>query len=119
MELKSRNLALVYINVFSDGIRVLSFNVGHYIYAEASWPRKKGDVAKLSSPPLTGIWCMRFFYCMYGVGMGDLQVFLHHADDLLESFVWGIYKNQGKGWKQANATVYGFFGRQFNVRPRE
>ena len=48
--------------------------------------------------------------------MGDLQVFLHHEDVDLETFVWGRYKDQGLGWHSSNATVYGFNGKSFNVR---
>ena len=61
---------------------------------------------------------MRFFFLMFGRDMGDLQVFLHHEKRTSETFVWARYKNQGTQWHSANATVYGYNGRHFNVRNR-
>lgn len=57
---------------------VLFLLLGHYIYIEASSPRVKGDIARLSSDRFkvsTGFnWCLRFWYHMYGNSVGSLSV---------------------------------------------
>lgn len=78
---------------------------GFYIYAEASWPRKAGETARLLGGPFSGIMCMRFFYHMYGRHIADLQIYL--KEDGMENFVWGRYKNQGNTWRYSNVTVFG------------
>ncbi|EDO39437.1 predicted protein, partial [Nematostella vectensis] len=90
---------------------------GYYALIEGSWPRQPGHVARLHSPPLTGIRCMRFYYSMYGYGIGDLRVFLVEGKNI--HFLWGRYRDQGQGWRKSNVTVYGdkgyvvaFFGRR-------
>ena len=46
------------------------------MYIEASSPRKRGDNAKLYSPPLTfaGHMCLEFYYHMHGEAIGSLKV---------------------------------------------
>ena len=51
--------------------------VGHYMYIEASAPRKQGDKARLMSPTYTdnSAICVQFWYHMYGNGIGTLNVY--------------------------------------------
>ncbi|XP_031559470.1 MAM and LDL-receptor class A domain-containing protein 1-like [Actinia tenebrosa] len=78
---------------------------GYYAYIEASWPRRPGHVARLISPVTEGVQCMRFYYNMFGRYMGDLQIFIKENSSMV--FLWGRYKNQGRGWHSTNVTVYG------------
>lgn len=55
---------------------------GHYLYTEASYPRRQGDVAAvqttwMSSP---GPCSLTFWYHMEGEDIGTLEVELHGAD---------------------------------------
>lgn len=96
------------ICVYSSFIIVrISFQLGHYIYVETSWPRKLGQTARLVGGPFSGIMCMRFYYHMYGRHIADLQIYLQDTKSGMENYVWGRYKNQGNTWKFSNATVYG------------
>lgn len=54
---------------------------GHYMYAEASdvtgEVRMAGDIARLNSPtflPVSTDICLNFYYHMYGLSMGSLNV---------------------------------------------
>lgn len=51
---------------------------GHYVYIEASSPRGKGDIARLTSDRFkvsSGFnWCLNFWYHMYGNSVGSLSV---------------------------------------------
>ena len=60
-----------------EGINSITFfrRSGYYIYAEASFPRRKNDRARLVSPRLAGTYCLQFYYHMHGADMGTLQVF--------------------------------------------
>lgn len=53
-------------------------SIGHYVYIEASSPRVKGEVARLTSDRFkvsAGFnWCLRFWYHMYGNSVGSLKV---------------------------------------------
>ena len=49
------------------------------MYIEASAPRRQGDIARLLSQsysPSTGAQCVEFWYNMYGVGTGTLNVYM-------------------------------------------
>ena len=49
---------------------------GYYMFIETSSPQKLGDKARLLSPKYTKTTgkCLRFWYHMYGVGIGTLNV---------------------------------------------
>lgn len=47
---------------------------GHYIYLEASNPRRRGDTALLLLKLEGSSFCMRFWYHMYGRAMGSLKI---------------------------------------------
>ncbi|EDO47788.1 predicted protein [Nematostella vectensis] len=52
--------------------------LGSYLYIEASYPRQKGDTARISSDRLSVSksyqWCLSFWYHMFGQNMGPLRV---------------------------------------------
>jgi len=75
---------------------------GHYLYIEASTPRKKGDNAILESPRITspGDYCLTFWYHMYGDDIGSLYVRLMGANKI----VWQRHLNAGNQWTQARAN---------------
>lgn len=63
---------------------------GHYIYIEASSPRKPGDNAMLVSaqqPTPTSDQCFEFWYSMYGIETGTLNLYIEHGNQL-GSPVW-------------------------------
>lgn len=52
----------------------LTYKPGHYIYLEASNPRRRGDTALLLLKLEGSSFCMRFWYHMYGRDMGSLKI---------------------------------------------
>nr|CAB3263601.1 MAM and LDL-receptor class A domain-containing protein 1-like [Phallusia mammillata] len=80
---------------------------GHYMFIEASRPRQPGDKARLVSPlmePTTG-QCLEFYYHMFGVGAGELQVHMQHAGARTRTQVWADIGNHGDQWKRAKTTI--------------
>ena len=72
------------------------------MYIETSYPRKKGDKAKLEIP-VSGnavLACLKFFYHMYGDAMGSLTVFSGSA------VVLNVSGNQGNYWIQADISIH-------------
>lgn len=68
----------------------VDFFPGHYIYIEASSPRKPGDNAMLVSaqqPTPTSDQCFEFWYSMYGAETGTLNLYIEHGNQL-GSPVW-------------------------------
>lgn len=68
----------------------VDFLTGHYIYIEASSPRKPGDNAMLVSaqqPSPTSDQCFEFWYSMYGVETGTLNLYIEYGNQL-GSPVW-------------------------------
>lgn len=79
------------------------------MYIEASYPRVKGDKARIISPLFTqftstggGSECITFYYHMYGQDAGTLRLYaLTSTSDLL----WTRSKDQGNGWRIAQVKV--------------
>ncbi|XP_033751988.1 MAM and LDL-receptor class A domain-containing protein 1-like [Pecten maximus] len=73
---------------------------GHYMYIEASSPRRPGDVARLISAqePATGqtSMCVEFWYHMYGRTTGTLSLYLRHGTS---------NGDQGNRWVKATYGV--------------
>ncbi|CAH3142203.1 unnamed protein product, partial [Porites lobata] len=66
----------------------------YYAYIETSYPRRTGDNAKISRMvTLSGKSCLRFYYHMYGSGMGTLRVKLSGA------VIFEKTGDQGNQWK--------------------
>lgn len=61
-------------NISTDISFSLTYKPGHYIYLEASNPRRRGDTALLLLKLEGSSFCMRFWYHMYGRDMGSLKI---------------------------------------------
>jgi len=80
---------------------VLFMFTGHYMYIETSSPRTMGDNAKLEIS-LSGngeLYCLEFYYHMYGSTMGTLKVFSGSA------VVFDASGNHGNQWIKARRTI--------------
>lgn len=78
---------------------------GRYLYIEASNPRQPGDIAKLQSalyapPLLRGNCTARFYYHMYGTGIGQLSLYVAESGQP-ERSVWMKSGDQGDMWHRA------------------
>ncbi|XP_076332023.1 meprin A subunit beta-like isoform X2 [Tachypleus tridentatus] len=76
-------------------------NKGSYLYVEASYPRKPGDRARITSPVFQGDShdrCLIFYYHMYGEDMGMLQVHVQQDKDISE--LWHRSGNLGDLWRK-------------------
>ena len=71
------------------------------MYIETSSPRVAGDNAKLefSVPGNLGLFCLEFFYHMYGDTMGTLTVFSGSG------VVFNASGNHGNTWIKAEITI--------------
>ncbi|CAL8387057.1 unnamed protein product [Boreogadus saida] len=75
--------------------------LGYYMYMEAS-PMMPGQGVRLRSRALRGSHlpkCLRFFYHMYGSGVGELRV--HLARDGEDTLVWKRAGEQSVAWLRA------------------
>jgi len=79
--------------------------VGHYLYIEASSPRRPGDTARVLTKtyPATSGNCVQFYYSMYGLDMGTLNLKTYVNGQL--STVFTQAGNQGNRWILAQVTV--------------
>ncbi|XP_061173555.1 MAM and LDL-receptor class A domain-containing protein 2-like [Saccostrea echinata] len=83
---------------------------GHYVYIEASAPRRMGDKARIDSPSFpatTGTGsCLTFWYSMYGRSIGSLNVYLRQGtSSQLRTPIWTLSGNQGSRWRIAQTTI--------------
>lgn len=94
-------LFLHYVEIINN-TRLFS---GFYLYAEASSPASTGNKARLLSKefPATEGRCLSFWYHMYGVGMGSLNVILEDANG--EHQIWKEFGNKGNKWHLGHVTV--------------
>ncbi|XP_075219109.1 MAM and LDL-receptor class A domain-containing protein 1-like isoform X2 [Lycorma delicatula] len=83
---------------------------GGYAFIDSSYPRRPGDVAKLSSMefdqtgPDTPL-CMRFWTHMYGNGIGTLSVVISDTRERTEREIWSLSGEAGNAWYQAEVPV--------------
>ena len=77
------------------------------MYTEASSPRVRGDKARLMSPSnaATSGSCLEFWYHMYGVDIGTLNIFVKTGSTLPSRPIWAENGNQGNVWKIARKTI--------------
>ena len=75
------------------------------MYVETSSPALVGNTARLLSKtfPSTTARCMKFWYNMYGSGVGSLGVYM--KNELSMEMIWGKQGNQGEGWIMDEVTV--------------
>ncbi|XP_054280218.1 MAM and LDL-receptor class A domain-containing protein 1-like [Macrosteles quadrilineatus] len=83
---------------------------GGYAFIDSSYPRRPGDVARLSSMEFepTGAdmpLCMRFWTHMYGNGVGTLSIHLQDTRDSTEQQIWSLSGEAGNAWYQAEVPV--------------
>ena len=83
-----------------------SFSDGYYIYTEGNHGNP-GDVARLLSPTctLSGPYCFRFWYHMYGVARDmTLRVYVV-PDGAAPELVWSRMGHQGDRWLSGEFSV--------------
>ena len=76
---------------------------GHYMYIEASSPRRKGEKARFVSetfaPTSSRGRCVKFAFHMYGAAMGSLNVYIKTgAGNQSETLIWSTSGNYGNSW---------------------
>lgn len=65
-----------------------------------------GARAKLLSPALTPISkCVSFYYHMYGIDIGTLNVYVKRNDSGSLDKVWTLSRQQGNEWRQGQAPL--------------
>lgn len=65
----------------------------------------KGDVARITSPPVApGVKCLNFWYHMFGPHVDTLNVYAKTGLNLRNP-VWTKTGTQGNFWLQANVTI--------------
>ncbi|CAB4013144.1 MAM and LDL-receptor class A domain-containing 2-like, partial [Paramuricea clavata] len=86
---------------------------GHFMYIEASG-KPAGYHAKLESPVFQDLDgrdsisnCLSFYYNMYGLGMGQLNIYLVFIDGRHE-LLWKTSGNHGKAWHHGTFTFTSF-----------
>ncbi|XP_066451389.1 MAM domain-containing glycosylphosphatidylinositol anchor protein 1 isoform X2 [Eleutherodactylus coqui] len=88
---------------------------GFYMFIEASRPRRFGDKARLISPlynitskfpSLKTIYCVSFYYHMYGRHIGNLTILLRLKNIGTQDIpVWSKKGDQGNKWQLENLQV--------------
>ncbi|XP_046682188.1 MAM and LDL-receptor class A domain-containing protein 1-like [Homalodisca vitripennis] len=83
---------------------------GGYVFIDSSYPRRPGDIARLSSMEFepTGVdmpLCMRFWTHMFGNGVGTLSIHLQDTRDNTEQQIWSLTGEAGNAWYQAEVPV--------------
>ncbi|XP_022807959.1 MAM and LDL-receptor class A domain-containing protein 1-like [Stylophora pistillata] len=74
---------------------------GRYIHIEASYPAKQNQFAELLSPFIWGPKCLHFFYHMYGLHIGRLDVLVRATGQRQNYLTWQRTGNQGNQWRKA------------------
>ncbi|XP_054756547.2 MAM and LDL-receptor class A domain-containing protein 1-like [Lytechinus pictus] len=80
---------------------------GHYLYVEASQPRRPGDRARIISPPITYFndsYCLQFFYHMSGDDTASLSV-VHRGDYYPDEEIARLTGPDGNKWQPYNVDV--------------
>ena len=84
---------------------------GHYMYIETSFPRKRGQKARLASGTITqtGPACVSFYYHMYGRSMGSLNIYVKEqtssGSSNLGQPVWRRQGNQQNRWIKGQFAI--------------
>ncbi|XP_052089212.1 MAM and LDL-receptor class A domain-containing protein 2-like [Mytilus californianus] len=82
---------------------------GYYMYIETSLALRKGDSARIWSMPTSSTkgQCISFWYNMYGVSIGTLNVYIADNSTGTEqiNLVWSLSGNQGNTWHIANVPL--------------
>ncbi|VDI19167.1 Hypothetical predicted protein [Mytilus galloprovincialis] len=82
---------------------------GYYMYIETSVALRKGDKARIWSMTTSSTkgQCISFWYNMYGVSIGTLNVYIADNSTGTEQtkLVWSLSGNQGNTWHIANVPL--------------
>ena len=81
------------------------------MYIESSSPRRKADVAKLSSKYIQGFAtqrCFTFWYSMKGSTIGNISVDLVANSESIN--MWKLSGNQGAVWKYGTFPISPLLG---------
>ncbi len=80
---------------------------GWYVYIEASSPRVKDQVARLESEVIDtpSLYCVDFWYHMYGADIGALNVYIRPTGQNLGSPYWTRSGTLDDKWYRANFPV--------------
>ncbi|XP_072014819.1 MAM and LDL-receptor class A domain-containing protein 2-like [Amphiura filiformis] len=80
---------------------------GYYVYIESSSPRIKDEVARLESEvvDVPSIYCVDFWYHMYGADIGALNVYVRSLGDDLGAPFWTRSGTLDDKWYRANFPV--------------
>ena len=78
---------------------------GEYIYVEETQPSQDNQSTQLLSPLIRGPKCLRFYYYIYGTGMGNLDVFLWPREEQDNYLMWTVSGEQGDVWMKASVDV--------------
>ncbi|KAI5707041.1 hypothetical protein M8J75_013844 [Diaphorina citri] len=84
---------------------------GGYAFIDSSYPRRPGDIAKLSSEEFDSTgpdspMCMRFWTHMFGNGIGTLSILLVDSqNNQNERELWSLSGEAGNAWYQAEVTI--------------
>ena len=82
---------------------------GEYIYVDESRSPQVNQSTQLLSSLIRGPKCLRFYYYMYGGGIGNLDVFLWPREEKDNYLMWRVSGEQGDAWIKAGVDV-GFTG---------
>ena len=98
--------------MYTDSRSVSFFNfVGKYIYIETSNPRLPGDKAFLMSPLLgksnSSGKCFTFWYHMYGLGIGSLQIYVNSVRTTAgKKLLWSLSDSkENNAWYNGQVNV--------------
>ncbi|WAR02788.1 MLRP1-like protein, partial [Mya arenaria] len=79
---------------------------GHYLYIEASSPRRLNDKAVLTSQVFDGSsqpLCFQFWYSMVGTNIGSLNIYMLQGG--VQTPMWHLVGNQRSQWSQGKFAV--------------
>lgn len=95
----------------------LSFFPGKFMYIESSAPRRSGQKAWLVSRQIgfTTPMCLSFWYHMYGIQIGSLNVYVKTGIAMPSAPVWSKSRNQGQMWNLAQTTIQGTSGYRVRI----
>ena len=79
---------------------------GWYVYIEASSPRLKDEKARLESEVIDpSIYCVDFWYHMYGADQGSLNVYIKPAGGDLGTPYWTRSGTLDDNWYRGNFPI--------------
>ena len=94
----SSNPSVIHFSCLWDGL-----GNGYYAYIESSDPRIYNEVARLSSPLLSGPKRFRFFFHMYGRRVDSLSV--HIRENRTERALWRRIGDHGNRWLEGCVLI--------------